>query len=819
MHNEGNGHVTSQRTDNAREIAQSLSVLEAASLLAGRNEWESRALPERGIPSFIMSDGPHGVRRQTGSGDHLGLGESEKATCFPTAATVANSWDPQLAQDMGAAIGQEARALGVDVLLGPGINIKRSPLCGRNFEYYSEDPLQAGRMAAGFVRGIQSQGVSACPKHFAVNSQELRRMASDSVVDERTMREIYLTAFEIVVREAHPQTLMSSYNLVNGTYAHENAHLLLDILRQEWGFDGMVVSDWGGSNRLVEAARNGGSLEMPVPGLDGVRAVCRAVKDGSLPKEKVYDRAAEVIRIALGAQSHGERPALDADPHHALARRVSEESSVLMRNEDQILPLAAGTTVAFIGDMAKTPRYQGSGSSQVNPTRLETTLDVAKDFDLDVVGYAQGYDRQGALNASLISEAVALAKRADVVIAYIGLDELSESEGLDREHMRLPQAQIDMLEAVHAVNPRIVAVVSAGSSFETTWASKTQAILHTSLSGQAGASAALRILTGAVNPSGRLSETYPVRYEDNPTSRWYPATQRHSLYREGLYVGYRYFTSTHTPVAFPFGFGLSYSTFQYSQLTVDEDGARFTVTNTSTVDGSDVPQLYVRSPKTLWGPAVELKGFSKVHVPAGQSVEVTIPFDSYTFRHFSIDKEEWAEEGGEWQIGIGHNVNDIVLTQSMTREGVTSFTSSAYARYIDGRVEDITDVEFEALLGLPLPQEPRGGVLTTGDPLSEMSRAKSRLARAVASVLAKKKAKADATGKPDLGILFVTNMPFRALEKMSMGNVSAEMVDGIVELVNGHTWTGLKQTVGGFFRNRRANRQVEQSLKNHVPTE
>lgn len=662
-----------------------LTLLEAAALLSGASEWDSRALPARSIPSFVMSDGPHGVRRQLGSGDHLGIAASEPATCFPTASAVASSWDPSLAEEMGAALGQEARALGVDVLLGPGLNIKRSPLCGRNFEYYSEDPLLAGRMAAGLVRGIQSQGVAACPKHFAVNSQELRRQASDSIIDERTMREIYLTSFEIVVKEARPRTLMSSYNMVNGTYAHENPELLTTILRREWGFEGMVVSDWGGSNDAAAAAAAGGSLEMPAPGLESARRIVEAVEKGRIDAEDVYARAQEVLDIAFAAPSRGPRPALAAEEHAELARRVAEQSIILLKNDEDLLPLASGTKVAVIGDMAKNPRYQGSGSSQVNPASLETTLGVLTGFPLEAVGYSAGYDRLGKPAPALVAEAVGLARRAEVALVYIGLDELSESEGLDRAHMRIPAVQVELLEALASTGAKIVVVLSAGASLEMPWEGCAQAIIHQSLSGQAGASAALRVLTGAVNPSGRLAETYPLRYEDLPVSSWYPAAGRYALYREGPYVGYRFTSTTGTAVTRPFGFGLSYSCFAYSDLRISDEGASFTVTNTSKRAGADVPQLYVESPGGVWGPVRELKGFTKIHLEAGQSAPVTIPFDEYTFRHFDASRSAWSIEGGTWRIRIGRNCEDLVLDGEITIEGGGGASSERGARSLPER--------------------------------------------------------------------------------------------------------------------------------------
>ena len=441
--------------------ANDLTLLQAAALLSGSSAWDSRPIPAAGIPSFVMSDGPHGVRRQLGDVDHLGIAESEKATCFPTASALAATWNPDLAREMGEALGLEARSLGVDVLLGPGLNIKRSPLCGRNFEYLSEDPILAGRMAAGLVEGIQSTGTAACPKHFAVNSQELRRMASDSIVDERTMREFYLTGFEIVCRAARPRAIMSSYNLVNGTYAHENKHLLTDILRTEWGFDGMVVSDWGGSNSAVGAARAGGSLEMPAPGLAGARQIVAAVEAGQLDASDVYARAQEVLNIASASAGLPAPRPFHSGAHHELATRIASEAITLLRNDDDLLPLSTGTSVALIGDLADTPRFQGSGSSQVNPTRVETPRELLEAGGeaargLVLAGYASGYERHGGTSDDLIAEAVALAARADVALVYVGLGELAESEGLDRPHMRLPEGQDRLIEAVVAANPRTV---------------------------------------------------------------------------------------------------------------------------------------------------------------------------------------------------------------------------------------------------------------------------------------------------------------------------------------------------------------------------
>ena len=796
--------------------ANDLTLLQAAALLSGASAWDSRAIPAANVPSFVMSDGPHGVRRQLGDADHLGIAQAEKATCFPTASAVAATWNPDLAREMGEALGAEARGLGVDVLLGPGLNIKRSPLCGRNFEYFSEDPILAGRMAAGLVQGIQSTGTAACPKHFAVNSQELRRMASDSILDERTMREIYLTGFEIVCRSAKPRVIMSSYNLVNGTYAHENKHLLTDILRTEWGFDGMVVSDWGGSNSAVAAVRAGGSLEMPAPGLAGARQIVAAVKAGELDAADVYARAQEVLNVASASAGLPALRPYDLDEHHQLATRIASEAITLLRNDDDLLPLHAGTSVALIGDLADTPRFQGSGSSQVNPTRVEAPRELLETGGEDarglvLTGYARGYDRHGGTSDALIAEAVALAASADVALVYVGLDELAESEGLDRPHMRLPEGQDRLIEAVVAANPRTVVVLTGGASVEMPWAESVPALVNGYLGGQGGAM--LDVLTGAVNPSGRLAETYASSHEDHPTAAWYPATGPLSYYREGPFVGYRYFTSAGIDVAFPFGYGLSYSRFEYSDLQVNQDGATLTVTNTSKRDGADVVQLYVSAPGGVFGPARELKGFAKVEVPAGGSVRVTIPFDRYTFRHWETSRGAWETEAGTWTIYVGHNVEDTPLSATLEVEGTTpSSIDPALGHYLNADVAGVTNGEFAVLLGRTIPTAHPADDLGAADPLSELTRAKTWLARVAGRGLHAMKAKADAKGAPDLNILFILNMPFRAFAKMTNGAASPDMVDAILLAVNGRPLRGLTRAALGFMSNARANKATQREL-------
>ena len=798
--------------------ANDLTLLQAAALLSGASAWDSRAIPAARVPAFVMSDGPHGVRRQLGDADHLGIAESEKATCFPTASALAATWDPDLAREMGEALGLEARGLGVDVLLGPGLNIKRSPLCGRNFEYFSEDPILAGRMAAGLVDGIQSTGTAACPKHFAVNSQELRRMASDSIVDERTMREIYLTGFEIVCRDAGPRVIMSSYNLVNGTHAHENRHLLTEILRDEWGFDGMVVSDWGGCTDAVGAVRAGGSLEMPAPGLEDARRIVAAVEAGTLDASDVYARAQEVVNVASASAGLPAPTPYDVDEHHKLATRIASEAITLLRNEDDLLPLSAGTRVALIGDLADTPRFQGSGSSQVNPTCVEAPRELLEAQGEDArglvaAGYARGYERHGGTSDALIAEAVDLAKSADVALVYVGLDELAESEGLDRPHMRLPEGQDRLIEAVVAANPHTVVVLTGGASVEMPWAGSVPALVNGYLTGQGGAAAMLDVLTGAVNPSGRLAETYARSYEDHPTAAWYPATGPLSYYREGPFVGYRYFTTAGIDVAFPFGYGLSYSRFEYSDLEVDQEGATLTVTNTSERDGADVVQLYVSAPGGVFGPARELKGFAKVEVPAGGSVRVTIPFDRYTFRHWETSRGAWETEAGTWTIYVGPNVEDTPLSATLDVEGTTPPPiDPALGHYLSADVAGITNGEFAVLLGRTIPTAHPTDEITASDPMSELIRAKSWLARLAGRKLHADKAKADAKGDPDLNVHFALNMPLGSIAKFTNGAVSADMIDAVVEVINGHFLRGVTRTVIRYIANARANKATQREL-------
>lgn len=800
------------------EMIKKMTLEEKAAFLSGKGEWQTWDFERLGIPSMYCSDGPHGIRKQAGAGDHLGLNPSLPATCFPTAATMANSWDPALGEEIGRALGEEARVQDVHVVLGPGLNIKRSPLCGRNFEYFSEDPYLAGKMAAGYVRGIQSKGRYACPKHFAVNSQELRRMAMNAVVDERTLREIYLTGFEIAVKEGGAKALMTSYNQVNGTYSNENTHLLKDILREEWGYEGIVITDWGGSNDHVKGVAAGSDLEMPTPGMDSARQIVKAVQENRIPEEDVdacVDRLLDAVLTLTGRQE--EKPSeFDKEAHHALAKKAAAQSAVLLKNQEDILPLKPGTHVALIGDFAFEPRYQGAGSSMVNTIKLDKMSELIGGYDLTVVGMARGYKRDGEVDTVLEKEAVDLAQSVDVVLYCFGLDELSESEGVDRTHMRIPQNQITLLETMARVNENIVGILSAGAVVEMPWHTSLKALLHGYLYGQAGAGAMLDIITGKVNPSGRLNETYPVRYENTPAFKYFPSEERNSEYREALYVGYRYYDTAKVRVLYPFGFGLSYTEFQYRDLTVNPEGAEFTLTNTGNRDGAEVAQLYIgMKDGKVFRPAKELKGFQKVFLKAGESRRVHIPFDDKTFRYWNVRTDQWETEGGTYTIMIGASCLDIRLRTETEIEGTTDtypYYTNRMPSYYSGLIGQVEDQEFQELLGYPIPSGKWNGDLTVNDAICQMYYAKSPAARFVYKKLTQMKKKSEDAGKPDLNILFIYNMPFRAIAKMTGGMVSMEMVEGIVTMVNGHLFRGLGHTIAGFFRNQRQNRKYVKQI-------
>ena len=789
------------KTKHADLLAR-MTLAEKAAFLSGADVWHTRAIDRLGIPAMTLSDGPSGLRKQAGEGDHLGLNASTKATCIPSAATYANSWDEEVARAMGHAVGADARAQGVQVLLGPGLNTKRSSLCGRSFEYYSEDPYLAGKMAAGFIRGVQENGVAACAKHFCANSQELLRMHSDSVMDERTLREMYLTNFEIAIKEGQPGAVMTSYNKVNGTYTNESEHLLADILRGEWGFDGMVVTDWGGSNAYVEGVRAGMNLEMPAAGDDSACQLVEAVKAGRISEGEVDRRVDQLLDVVLETAKHPPVPA-DADAQHAAVRQAAEKSIVLLKNDGHILPLKRDARVAVIGDFALNPRYQGAGSSMVNAERVESLAEHLNAYLPENTGCVRGFERLDKANDSLADEAVTLAKNADCVLFCLGLPEAFETEGLDRTHMRLPQNQIDLLERVCAVNPHVIAVLSAGSAVEMPWIDRCQALVYGGLGGQASATAMLNVLTGKVCPGGKLAETFPMAYADLPVSRYYPGEEATSEYREGLFVGYRYTATAKKQVRFPFGFGMSYTSFEYGGLTVSSEGVRFTLRNTGDCPGDEIAQLYVSlTDSRVLRPERELKGFVRVHLLPGEQKQVSIPFDAYTFRYFSTDSGRFETEGGLYTLRIGASSEDIRLTASHKVAGTAgeSPLPDVMDCYRRCELHQVSDAAFTALLGHPIPTHgwDRHQPLGMNDTIRQMAYAKSPICRLVAKLLSGMIDKAVAQGKPDLNLLFIYNIPFRGMAKMMNGMVSMAMAEDICYIANGHFFRGARRLVKHF---------------------
>ncbi|MDH6280087.1 glycoside hydrolase family 3 C-terminal domain-containing protein [Prescottella agglutinans] len=657
---------------------ESLTVEEKASLTVGAGFWETTAIEAQGIPSIFVSDGPHGLRKQSSGNDHLGILAGEPATCFPPAVALAATWDTSIAERVGAAIADEAKALGVSVVLGPGVNIKRSIRCGRNFEYYSEDPYLAGRLGAAWVHGAQSRGIGTSLKHFAANSQETARMTIDMRLDARTLHEIELRAFEHVVKTEQPWTVMCAYNRLNGVHASEDRWLLTELLRDRWGFEGLVVSDWGAVVDRARALKAGLDLEMPTSWGRGIEAITNAVADGSLTVEELDTAAARVLTLVQKAAANLDATATpDHDAHHALAREAAEAAIVLLRNEGGLLPLDPSTgTIAVIGEFARTPRYQGAGSSQIVPTQLDTALDALQaQVSGAGVTFEPGFRLDGEPDAALADAAVAAARDADVAVLFLGLPDLAESEGYDRTDIDLPAAQIELLDRVLEVTDRVVVVLSNGAAVRLAgFADRVPAILEGALLGQGGGHATARVLLGAVNPSGRIAETIPARLEDTPDYLSFPGDGHSSTWSEGVFVGYRWYDARDIAVSYPFGHGLSYTEFEYRNLEVTNDGATVTVTvdvaNVGDRDGAEVVQVYSAQPGSRVARAPrELRGFRKVHVPAGETVRARIEFAVTELAYFDEAHDRFTVEAGTVEIHVGASSRDLRLQATIEVEG------------------------------------------------------------------------------------------------------------------------------------------------------
>ena len=786
---------------NGKTIAELLALLtveEKAAFLSGKDVWHLAEVPRLGIESIMVTDGPHGLRKQAENANNLGLGQSVPAICFPTASLSACSWDVDLLGEMGEAIGEEALAERISVVLGPGVNMKRSPLCGRNFEYFSEDPHLAGELTAAFINGVQSKDVGTSLKHFAANNQENRRLSVDTVVDERALREIYLPAFETAVKKAQPRTVMNCYNKVNGDHGSENDWLQNKVLREEWGFEGLVVSDWGAVNNRVKGVKAGNDLEMPSSFGLNTKKLLAALEAGTLLEKDLDTCVARVLElIAKSGSALREHHKYDVTAHHEFARRVAAESMVLLKNDGNILPLKKEQKIAVIGEMAAAPRYQGSGSSQINPTKLDNACDCLREMGYHFQ-YAQGYEKSAkkAKDAKLFMQAVETARNADTVLLFIGLTEQYESEGFDRKDLQLPPIHNELLAAILNVNPNVVVVLSGGSPVALPWLERVPAVLNAYLGGQAGAGAVADILSGAVNPSGKLAESYPMKLSDTPMRQNFPGNPLSVEYRESIFIGYRYYDKMQTALRFPFGYGLSYTQFAYSALTIDKTEmtddetltVSFDVTNIGDAAGAEIAQLYVADVEsTIFRAPKELRGFAKVFLAPGETKTVTLTLEKRAFAYYNINLGDWHVESGGFELLVGASAQDIRLRGAVTVKSTAPEVEvpdyrAIVPQYYDGDPAEVTALQFEALLGHPLPPTHKNpnDPITLDDTLETAAHTKwgGRIVRGL-DKLTKNMPEGEMIGTT------ARQARFRMLIAMSGGLFSEEMGAGLLRVLNG----------------------------------
>ena len=688
------------------EIIKKMTLEEKASLCVGKDYWNTIDIDRLNVPSITMSDGPHGLRVQEKNGDNLGINESKTAICFPACSTLANSWNKKMAYKLGNALGEEAKCENVNIVLGPAVNIKRSPLCGRNFEYFSEDPYLTGIMASEYVKGLQKNNVGACVKHFAVNNQENRRRTINVVIDERTLREIYLKAFEIIAKDAKPWSVMSAYNKVNGRYCSENKELL-DILKKEWQFEGIVITDWGAENDRVEGLIAGNELEMPGGRGNGKEEIINAVNSGKVSEKYLNEIVDRILQIAFKVQKNNEKIKYNYEEHHKIAQEIAEDSIVLLKNEENILPKKK-KKIAVIGDMAKNPRYQGAGSSTINPYKLENTYDCLVQNNIKFT-YKKGYNRiENETDINLRKEAIKLAKENEIVVIFAGLTENYESEGMDRNGLDLPKNQNELIEEICNVNKNVIVVLANGSPILMPWKNKVKAIITGYLGGEAGARAMVNCLIGKVNPSGKLAETYPIKLEDTPCYRNFPGTEVSVEYKESIYVGYRYYDKNNIKVLFPFGYGLSYTNFEYSKLCVkqnDDIEISFKIKNVGKLKGKEVAEIYIQNENTsIFKPKKELKSFEKVELEPNEEKDIVIKLKKEDFSYYNIETKQWEIEEGMYKILIGKSVDNIVLEEKVILKSKCNKFKIKYPKcYETGDVQDVTDEDFEQLLGEKIP--------------------------------------------------------------------------------------------------------------------
>lgn len=782
-----------------KDLISQMTLKEKASLCSGKDFWHLKSIERLGLPEIMVCDGPHGLRKQNAENKKVGIGNSYPATCFPTAVTTACSWDRDFIYKMGQALAEECLQHGVSVLLGPGVNMKRSPLCGRNFEYFSEDPELAGEMGAAFIAGVQSKGIGTSLKHFAGNSQEMKRMTSNSIIDERALREIYLRAFEKTVKKSQPWTVMNAYNLLNGTYCSENDWLQNKVLRDEWGFKGAVVSDWGAVNDRVAGLNAGNDLEMPSSGGVNDAKIVEAVKCGVIDETTLDERVDKLIDIILkGAANKKPGYKFDVKAHNLLSRQIAEQSMVLLKNDGNILPLkrVEGEYVAVIGAFADNPRYQGAGSSIINPTMIDSGRRAFNNSPISVK-FADGYDRSGKRKNedAYITEACNLAKNASKAVVFIGLTDDYESEGFDRSTMKLPDGHNRLVEAVSRVNDNVIVVLEGGSPVEMPWADDVKAILNAYLGGQSVAPAIVDVLTGKANPCGKLAETYPVCLKDTPTSFRYPDSKEDVQYRESIFIGYRYYDKVERNVRFPFGFGLSYTSFEYSDIKLKKknltkgEGAKvtFTIKNTGDVAGSEIAQVYVAKPESkIFRAPKELKGFVKIHLEPGEEKKVSVELDDRAFAFWNTATEDWCVESGEYKILVGASSRDIRLEaaakmKSEDDETIVDLRESAGV-YFDGDPARAREDDFKVIYGGEFKLAPE---ITSDSLNNSIERSKDKgLAKFIYNTV-------DLAMKPKGGVgsSMITNTimqtPIRNYVSMSNGLFTEDMADGLLKVFEG----------------------------------
>ena len=783
------------------EIIERMSLEQKASFVSGFDYWHLEEAPELGLPKIMVTDGPHGLRKQNTdkkTSNGIGLGNSVPATCFPPAATSSCSWDPELLEKAGEAMGAECLKEQVSVLLGPGTNIKRSPVCGRNFEYFSEDPYLAGKCSAAVINGIQSKGVGTSLKHFCANSQEAFRMVIDEVIDERTLRETYLPAFEIAIKEAQPWTVMNAYNKINGVYASQNGHTQQEIARGEWGFKGLFVTDWGSSVDRIPGLINGTDLEMPTSGALNQKKIIAAVKSGELDEAVLDERVDTVVDLIVKSKpALAETHTFSFEEHNEIAARIAEGSMQLLKNDDNILPLKAGQKVAVIGEMAEAPRFQGAGSSVINPSHLDNALENLIKLGVDVT-YAKGYDKsKDEINAELFEEAENAAKDADVAIVFAGLTEEFEGEGYDRETIEMPSSHNALIEKIALANENTVVVLAGGSVVLMPWLNNVKALLNSGLGGQAGGIAVARILTGEVNPSGKTTETYPKFFEDNPTFGNYPGGPVTSEHRESVFIGYKYYDAANLEVVFPFGFGLSYTSFEYSDLKVSAKSIKdtdtltvsFKIKNTGERDGAEIAQLYVADKEsTIFRPVKELRAFKKVFIKAGEEAEVSFELDKRAFAFYNVNISDWCVETGDFDILIGASSRDIKLEATVKVEStveceIPDYRATAPNYY--NNVAGITREDFAAVYGtLPSPDIDESKKIDIYCCLNDARHTKwgGKLCRMIEKIMSKMGSAENGDGK--MLAAMATQIPIRNFIAMSMGVFSPKMADGLLKMLN-----------------------------------